>query len=181
MAFHWENNLEYARYIDENRQNIEVMYIVDDPAEFANPDNPHGREAKLHVLPADENDAQFKALLEKFSYDEIMEMTYVYNKNAEKAFEEQVLAIARKTGKLNLEGVEVVSEEFVSKFIDIMFLEKGIAENEIKELLFKTKLRLFELDQVKKSKNRDLKSKLRKAKTLKEVFAYMLEFDEEAK
>jgi hypothetical protein len=174
MAFHWEEGLEYARYIDENRQNIEVMYVVE------NPDNQFGREAKLHVLPADENDGQFQALLEKFSYDEIMEMTYVYNKNAEKAFEEQIIAIAKKTGKLDLSSIEVVSSDYVNRFVDIMFLEKDIPENELKELLFKTKLRLFELDVVRQSKNRELKSKLRKAKTIKEVFVYMFEFDQES-
>lgn len=173
MAFHWEEGIEYARYIDEDRQNIEVMHIID------NPENVHGREAKLHVLPVDENDDQFKALLEHYTYDDIMEMTYSYNQNAERAFEEQVIAIAQKSGVLNMADIEVVSEEYVNKFVDIMFVEGTIAENELKELLFKTKLKLFELKTVKDSKNRELKSKLRKAKSLKEVFLHMLEIEEE--
>lgn len=174
MAFHWEEGIEYARFIDEDRQNIEVMHIID------NPENVHGREAKLHVLPVDENDDQFKALLEHFTHDDIMEMTYSYNQNAERAFEEQAIAIAQKTGVLNMMDIEVVSEDFINKFVDVMFVDK-IPENEEKEVLFKTKLRLFELEMVKNSKNRELKSKLRKAKSLKEIFAYMFEIEEDSK
>jgi len=171
MAFHWEEGLEYARYIDENRQNIEVMHVVD------NPENPHGREAKLHVLPADENDAQFQALLEKFSYDEIMEMTYVYNKNAEKAFEQQVLAIAQKQSLIALEDFGITSDAFVSRFVEVFF-GQGIDPKDEKEILFKAKLQLFELDNIRSSNDRALKSKLRKAKSLKELFTIAFEFDQ---
>jgi hypothetical protein len=173
MAFHWEEGIEYARFIDEDRQNIEVMHIID------NPENVHGREAKLHVLPVDENDDQFKALMEHFTHDDIMEMTYSYNQNAERAFEEQVMAIAQKQGMLNMAAVEVVSEAFVQRFVDVMFGDEQMSEQEEKELLFKTKLQLFELDRVKESNNRDLKAKLRKADSLKEIILAMINLDED--
>jgi hypothetical protein len=174
MAFHWEQGIEYARYIDEDRQNIEVMYIVEDE------ENVHGRVAQLHVLPADENDDQFKRLLDYFSYDQIMEMTYSYNQNAARAFEEQVIAIAQKSGVLSTLDIDVVSEDFINKFIDVMFVNK-IPDGELKEVLFRTKLRLFEIDIVKDSKNRELKSQLRKATSLVGVFNAMLQIEEEAK
>ena len=173
MAFHWEEGIEYARYIDEDRQNIEVMYIVSDD------ESVHGRVAMLHILPVDENDDQFKALMEHYTYDELMEMTYAYNKNAEKAFEEQVLAIAEKSGILSTLDIDVVSEEYVNKFIDVIFLQSDIGEKELKELLFKTKLRLFEIDIVKNSTNRQLKGQLRKSKSLAEVFKCMYEIIED--
>jgi hypothetical protein len=173
MAFHWEEGIEYARYIDEDRQNIEVMHIIEDD------ENIHGRSAKLHVLPVDEKDDQFKALLEHFTYDDIMEMTYSYNQNAERAFEEQVLAIAQKSGMLANMEFDVVSEDFINKFIDIMFVNGDMSEKEEKELLFKTKLRLFELDLVKNNKNREIKTQLRKAKSLSEIFKCMYEIIED--
>lgn len=173
MAFHWEEGIEYARYIDEDRQNIEVMHIIEDD------ENVHGRSAKLHVLPADDNDDQFKALLEHFTYDDIMEMTYSYNQNAERAFEEQVIAIAQKSGVLSTLDVDVVSYEYVDKFIDIVFLQKGIEDKELKELIFKTKLRLFETDLVKNNNNKELKSSLRKSSSLKDIFYIMMQIEED--
>jgi len=173
MAFHWEEGIEYARYIDEDRQNIEVMHIIEDD------ENIHGRSAKLHVLPADDNDVQFKALLEHFTYDDIMEMTYSYNQNAERAFEEQVIAIAQKSGVLATLDVDVVSYEYVDKLIDILFLEKGIKDKELKELIFKTKLRLFETDLVKNNNNKELKSSLRKSSSLKDIFYIMMQIEED--
>lgn len=174
MAFHWEEGIEYARYIDEDRQNIEVMHIIEDDESI------HGRTAKLHVLPVDENDDQFKALLEHYTMDDIMEMTYSYNQNAEKAFEEQVIAIAQNQGILKTLDIDVVSDEYVNKFIDVMFTNNNeLAGNELKELLFKTKLRLFEMDIVKNSKNRELKGQLRKATTLLEIFKCMYDITED--
>jgi len=172
MAFHWEEGIEYARYIDEDRQNIEVMHIVEEPT------NAHGREARLHVLPVDEKDDQFKALLEHFTYDEIMEMTYSYNKQAERAFEEQVMSIARKFDMLRMEDFGVTSDQFIGKLIDVLFVEE-LPEDELKEVVFKAKLQLFELDKVKNSSNRSLKSKLRKAKTLAAVLHTMMEIEED--
>ena len=174
MAFHWEEGLEYARYIDEDRQNIEVMHIIEDDESI------HGRIAKLHVLPVDENDDQFKALLEHYTMDDIMEMTYSYNQNAEKAFEEQVMAIAQNQGILNTLDIDVVSDEYVNKFIDVMFVNNELDGKELRELLFKTKLRLFELDVVKNSKNRELKGQLRKSTSLLEIFKCMYDITEDS-
>lgn len=175
MAFHWEEGLEYARYIDEDRQNIEVMHIIEDDESL------HGRTAKLHVLPVDENDDQFKALLEHYTMDDIMEMTYSYNQNAERAFEEQVMVIAQKQGVLNTLDIDVVSDEYVNRFIDIMFVnsDSEVDVKELRELLFKTKLKLFELDIVKNSKNRELKGQLRKATSLLEIFKCMYDIIED--
>lgn len=169
MAFHWEEGIEFARYIDEDRQNIEVMHIID------NPENEHGREAKLHVLPADDQDDQFKALTEHFSIDQIMEMTYRYNKDAEIAFEQQVLAIAQKNDMINPADFGVTSDAFIDNFVDVFFVQE-LDEGEIKETLFKAKLKLFELEKVKTNENRELKSRLRKAKTLQDLFLTMMEF-----
>ena len=45
-------------------------------------------------------------------------------------------------------------------------------EKELNEILFRSKLEAFEIEEVKNSKNRTLKSKIRKGKSLTEVYAY---------
>lgn len=168
--FVWEKGIEYARYVSEDRKNIEILYIVNTPTTTT------GRKAKITVIPVNENDAQFKALLNHFSVDQIMEMTYNYNKDAKAAFEREVLEIARKNGSITA-TVDMATEDFVKKFMDIVFKE-GLPAKEEKEVIFKTKLQLFELDLVRSSKKRTLKSKLRKAKTLLEILAVMYELQQ---
>jgi len=173
MNASWLETVKYARYIDEARQNIEVLYTVDDPS------HPKGRVLKTFVILANEkSDPRFQELLEKYSYDQIMEMTYVYNADAKKMHEQQVYAIAKKNGILASINVEdMINEDFINRFVQLFF-DKGLPENEAKELLFKTKLQLFELDKVRDCKDRKIKSKLRKAKTLLEVFSAMAELEE---
>ena len=54
-------------------------------------------------------------------------------------------------------------------------------EEEDKERLFLFKLELFELDSIKKSKSRNLKSKLRKSKNLLEAIKAAVAIAEESK
>jgi len=176
MKHEWEEGIEYARYTSDDYSNIEVLYIIEDK------DHPQGRVAKTWVLPADENSDQFKKLLEYYSADQLLEMTYIYNKNARESYEKEVMSIARQDGILNkaldIASSNVVDDVVVDKIIDLVFLE-NLPEDELKELIFKTKLKLFEVNMVKSSKNRSLKSKLRKAKTLKEVLYNMVLIQED--
>ena len=49
---------------------------------------------------------------------------------------------------------------------------KNIIDNfEDEDTVFKTKLEIFNLPEVKNSKNREMKMKVRKAKTVPEIFA----------
>lgn len=173
--YYWEDTIEYARYIDENRKNVEIMYIVDDDEAWS------GKKAKLLVMPANVKDKQFRALLGYYTLDDIMEMTYNYNKDAAAAFKQQVLNIARKDGSVSLSS-DMLTEDFVKKFIEIVFNEE-MTQQEEKEIIFKAKLQLFELDLVKSSKKRTLKSKIRKATSLLEVLSavYELKVAEESK
>lgn len=176
MKHEWEEGIEYARYTNSDYTTIEVLYIVEDK------DHPQGKVAKIWTLPADENDGQFQKLLEYYSADQLLEMTYIYNKDSRAAFEQEVMSIARQDGILNkaldIASSNVVDDVVVDKIIDLVFLE-NLPEDELKELIFKTKLKLFEVNMVKSSKNRSLKSKLRKAKTLKEVLYNMVLIQED--
>jgi len=61
----------------------------------------------------------------------------------------------------------------------ISLLFKPFDEKEDKEKLFMTKLKLFEVDQIKKSSNRALKAELRKAPTIIDAIKIGLQISEE--
>ena len=178
MKHEWEEGIEYARYTNDDYSNIEVLYIIEDK------DHPQGRVAKTWVLPADENSDQFQKLLEYYSTDQLLEMTYIYNKDARAAFEQEVMSIAREDGTLNkaldITSGNVINDAIVDKIVEVVFLE-DIPDDEKNELIFKTKLKLFELDMVKDCKKRKLKTNLRKSQTLKEVLHNMILIEEESK
>ena len=174
----WEEGIEYARYANDAYSTIEILYIVEDK------DHPQGRVAKTWTIPADENEEQFQKLLEYYSADQLLEMTYVYNKDARAAFEQEVMSIAREDGTLNkaldITSGNVISDAIVDKIVDVVFLE-NIPDDEKSELIFKTKLKLFELDMVKDCKKRKLKTDLRKSQTLKQVLYNMILIEEESR
>ena len=178
MKHEWEEGIEYARYTNDDYSNIEVLYIVEDK------DHPQGRVAKTWVLPANENSDQFQKLLEYYSADQLLEMTYIYNKDARALFEQEVMSIAREDGTLNkaldITSGNVINDAIVGKIVEVVFLE-DIPDDEKNELIFKTKLKLFELDMVKDCKKRKLKTNLRKSQTLKEVLHNMILIEEESK
>ena len=61
--------------------------------------------------------------------------------------------------------------------IILIFVEKIDYDNEeIKEQMFKAKLTAFELPFVKDSDKRDLKAKLRKAETFKDIISIVAQF-----
>jgi len=165
--YYWEDTIQYARYVDENRKNIEIMYTIIDDNSWS------GKKAKLIIIPAHAKDKQFQALLNHYTLDDLMEMTYNYNKDAATSFKQRVLNIARKDGTL-ANSADMLNEDFVKKFIDIIFKE-DMPEKDEKEIIFKAKLQIFELDLVRNSKKRTIKSKIRKARSLLEVLAALHE------
>ena len=80
-----------------------------------------------------------------------------------------------KTGKVEIKEVEV--KESLDSLIKRIFVEEVNYEDEaVKEQMFKAKLAAFELPFVKSSTDKDLKTKLRKAETIKEVFKVLSHF-----
>ena len=79
----------------------------------------------------------------------------------------QQLEKARKELKKNFNVVTPAKPSITTNDLINAFLEK----TEDEDLLFKTKLELFNKSEVKNHKDRDLKMKIRKAKTIPELFA----------
>ena len=119
------------------------------------------------ILPFDENNPTFKELTSVITVDDLHENTYQKKKDEQKIFEQKVMEIAKKDGLL-LDDTKIDSKSY-NKLVQAIF-EQG--ENE--DQLFALKIALFELPNIRDSKNDELKKKLRQSKnkidTLKVAF-----------
>ena len=112
------------------------------------------------AIETDLNNKMYVKLLETFTTDEISIMTDQKRKHAAKSWELVVKDIAVKYGLIYDPTATNPQDKLV---IDHLFNppegEAGM------ELLFNTKLKIFDLPQVTQSSNTELKKKLREAKT----------------
>jgi NADH dehydrogenase/NADH:ubiquinone oxidoreductase subunit G len=120
------------------------------------------QKSKLHDYGIELNPEHphYIQLLDLISLDEIHENTVNHFRKERESFEKAVYEIAKKDGLI----AEALTEQSKNKYEALaksVFVEYN--EEEDKEDLFNLKLALFELDQVRKSDNRELKAKLRKA------------------
>ena len=138
-----------AYFIDEDRQNIEVLQTFTDK-----------KSVFPVIIPFDEENGQFEILKTVMSVDDLHERTYAKKKEERKLFEEQLLRIAKKDGM-------VIDELKTNNFPNLI---KTIIDDETNEdHLFALKLALFEVEKITNSENTELKSAIRKAKTKPEV------------
>ena len=151
-----KDNLICAYFIDDARQNIEILTTSDDK-----------KKVIPTIIPFDENNHMFKELMSIITVDQLHEDTYNKKKNEKKIFEQKVIEIAKKDGLL-LDDTKIDSKSY-NKLVKAIF-EQG----ENSDQLFALKIALFELDKIRDSKNDELKRKLRQSKnkidTLKVAF-----------
>ena len=151
-----KENLIGAYFIDNDRKNIEVLTTSEDKKQII-----------PTILPFDENNSTFKELTSVITVDDLHENTYQKKKDEQKIFEQKVMEIAKKDGLL-LDDTKIDSKSY-NKLVKAIF-EQG--ENE--DQLFALKIALFELPNIRDSKNDELKKKLRQSKnkidTLKVAF-----------
>ena len=151
-----KENLIGAYFIDNDRQNIEILTTSEDKKQII-----------PTIIPFDENNPSFKELTSVISVDDLHENTYQKKKDEQKIFETKVMEIAKRDGLVVDD--ERIDQNSFQKLIKAIF-EQG--ENE--DHLFALKLALFELPAIRDSKNDELKKKLRQSKnkidTLKVAF-----------
>ena len=141
-----KDNLISAYFIDDARQNIEVLTTSDDK-----------KKVIPTIIPFDENNHLFKELTSIITVDQLHEDTYNKKKNEKKIFEQKVIEIAKKDGLL-LDDTKIDSRSY-NKLVKAIF-EQG----ENADQLFALKIALFELNKIRDSKNDELKKKLRQSK-----------------
>jgi hypothetical protein len=146
-----KDNLISAYFIDNERQNIEVLTKSED-----------GTKVIPTIIPFDENNHLYKELISIITVDKLHEDTYNKKKQEKKDFEAMAMRIAKKTG-LVLDASKI-DTKFYPQLVNAIFNDE---ENE--EHLFALKLALFELDLIRDSKDDEGKKTLRQAKNKIEV------------
>ena len=110
-----------------------------------------GQVAREHYVVVDENDGQFKELLEEWSYDSLDKATKQFTDNVSQEFKD---AFERYAVRNNLYGYgedgskpEKMKEDeaVVTGSLDQLIFNFNANDNEQKEQLFKLKLKLFEV------------------------------------
>lgn len=158
-------------------------------AEFTNDERTHVR-VFYHPVDGDRGEFDFvydedhkytQALLKLTDLDTIHELTYKRIKQEERYFKEFAVRVGREQGLL-IDPVAYYDEETQSSKVDTKFYSYGLKlffenfdESTQKEDLFIVKLAAFELDLVKESDDREMKSKIRKAKNPIEILQILLE------
>ena len=151
-----KENLIGAYFIDNDRKNIEVLTTSEDKNQII-----------PTIMPFDENNSTFKELTSVITVDDLHENTYQKKKDEQKIFEQKVMEIAKKDGLL-VDDTKIDSKSY-NKLVKAIF-EQGDNEDQ----LFALKIALFEVAEIRDSKNDELKKKLRQSKnkieTLKAAF-----------
>ncbi len=144
-----KDNIISAYFIDEARENIEVLTTSED-----------GTKVIPIIVPLDENHPNFIELNGLVSLDQLHENTYEKKKEERKIFVQKVKEIAKKEGLIK-QIMENVDPDFFKLLFDFLLSDK----QEHIDRLFNFKIFIFEQDVVKNSKNEAIKSAIRKSKT----------------
>ena len=152
-----KDNLISAYFIDDARENIEVLTTSDDK-----------KKVIPTIIPFDENNHLFKELTSIITVDQLHEDTYQKKKKEKEIFEQKVIQIAKKDGLL-VDDTKIDSNSF-NKLVKAIF-EQGDNEDH----LFALKLALFEMPSIRDSKKEETKKKLRQSKN--KIEALKIAFD----
>ena len=140
-------NLITAYFIDNERKNIEVLTST-----------PNKKEVNAMIIPFNEDNEDYKNLIEYIDLDKLHEITYQKIKNDRAEFEAQIVDIAKKVGLIFDQNK--IDTKFYPYLVKSIFEDKGNADH-----LFALKLALFEIDDVRDSDNMEQKTAIRKSKT----------------
>jgi len=163
-----KDNFYTAYFIDNERKNIEIL--------IKRPDfKPGNLSLESYIIPFNEDNGEYKKLLEMCSLDQLHENTWEKKKVEREDYVMQVKKIAEEEGLIK-QIVENVDSDFFILMFDFLLSNK----QEHIDRLFNFKIHLFEQDIVKNCKDEDIKSSIRKAKTPIEALKYFLQIWEES-
>lgn len=153
-----KKNVITARFINDEHTTIEVLHTIKGD-----------EKAHAYILEYDKDSTDYQDL-EKAGWDleRIQEETAGYKRAASLQHDTAVAAAAQEWLKENPTTIENIVNVAVTDIIGSI-----IDKNEDEDTVFKAKLAVMELDDVKKSKDTKLKQEIRKAKTLIEVVSYL--------
>lgn len=163
MLTNIKDNFIDAYFIDEDRQNIEVLQKSED-----------GKKVIPTIIAFEQPDGTGKTstgnmekLKEVMSVDELHERTYQKKQEERKLFEEQVLRIAKKDGM-------VLDNASKPETLFPLIVKTITEDQENEDHLFALKLALFEVDKIRDSANVDVKTEMRSGTTKAQVLSAAL-------
>ena len=162
-----EKNYITASFIDSERKNIEVLLKNEEETAFI-----------PYILEYNIDDPICQELLKVCPLDQLHENTWQKKKEETKAFEDQIVKIAEKRG-LFKKVLKITNKSQSEVFFNALFDFLLSSKKEHIDRLFNFKLFLFELEEVKHSKNEKAKSNIRRAKTPIAAFREYLKIREE--
>ena len=157
------HNLEIdtAHFTNNERTDIEVLLVSEESTDDNLVMIPYSIEAK-------EGDADYEWLISKIDIDQIHENTFNKMRSENEAFRETIIATGKEMGLIfDNNGV---NSNLYEALVDTLF--EPFVEEDMKEKLFVMKLKLFEVEAIKSSKDRELKAKLRKSKDFLSAIKY---------
>lgn len=154
-----------AFFSDNERTNVEAYWVT-----------PDGLETRVENIEAKTGDPAWEDLLTRISLEKLHDATAKQMQAQDDAFKEEVIKIARERGLIH-DLTNLADAETMSLIVEFVF--GPFDPEKDKEKLFMFKLKLFEVDKIKKSTNRETKAKLRKAENLMEAIKAGVEILEE--
>ena len=143
-----------AYYANSKNDTVEVIYREND-------------KAVVFYVPVNHENQLYKDLIKEYDSELISQSTL----NRNKLYAKQVrdLVFAQKTALTNQKHKTNIED-----FVNILLAFKGDNKEHL-DVMFQLKVRIFEQDTIKKSSNKELKSKIRTSKTPLEILYYYKE------
>ena len=157
------HNLEIstAHFTNNERTEIEVLLFSEKSTEDHLVLIPFNIEAKA-------GDSDYEWLISKIDVDQIHENTFNKFRRENEEFRETIITTGKEMGLIfDNNGV---NSNLYEALVDTLF--EPFVEEDMKEKLFLMKLKLFEVEDIKSSKDRELKAKLRKSKDFLSAIKY---------
>ena len=182
--------IERAYFTNNQRDTICAQLISDEPDETGS------RKVIDYHVNAEHEDTDYKILLEDYSLDQIHEDTFKDIRKNQNAIKRIAIEVAKKNGWIlsdvaleddvsyqrqdeepdgNTKVVVETKEIKVAASLPEVLSEHVFTDNTSTEYLFELKLKLFEMDFIKKNTDRELKKNLRISKTVPEALKAAIE------
>jgi len=142
-----------AHFTDNERTVIEVYWEKDGVIRTEN-------------IPAKAGDTRYKNLMTHLNIDQLHENTYKFIRIQDEAYQNDVIRTAKERGLIY--DVNSINSNIYKALVEVLLAPFDPIED--KEKLFMTKLQIFEVEAIKTSNKKELKSKLRKSKTILDAF-----------
>ena len=155
-----DHDLLTAHFVNNERTVVQAFWIT-----------PDGKETREEYIEAKEGDDHWENLLKHINIELLHENTYKHIREQNVLFEDQVISIARE--RQLIYDIDSANTEVYKIMSSLLFAPFDPEKD--KEKLFMYKLQLFEVDQIRDSKNKELKANLRKSKNILEATKVAIE------